>query len=250
MGLELAIGVGFFLASAILSYVLYKPKMKTAGVSASGLDDFSITRATEGSVIPVVFGRVKITGNILWYGNLTAIEQEAESGGKGGGSSTTTGYTYYLDCWQSICRGPVRILKIYKDNKEWMSSELNYTWSGIMDDSEDGINSSIIANFGNDVNHFTLNLDFFAPMPKVASVSMKQIYCKNGTTFPTFHFVLESSYTCPYSNPANGMNPANAVWYVLTSAGELTSNLDSGSFLFVEPQTNTASSIIPVRHFP
>ena len=103
MGIGTAIVMGaIFIASAIMAYAMYKPNIQQPGVKASGLDDFNITRASEGSPFTVVFGRVKIAGNILWYGNLKVVKQKSDSGGKGGGGGeTTTGYHYYLDCWVS-----------------------------------------------------------------------------------------------------------------------------------------------------
>lgn len=231
-GFEIVIGVAAFVATAVLSFILYKPNIAQPSMKASGLEDFNITRASEGAVYPVVFGRVKITGNIVWYGNLLVKEQEEESGGKGGGGEdVTTGYHYYLDCWQTLCVGPAKLLGVYKDNKQFITTEINPTWSGVMAEEGDGRQTTVITlNKGNGVSNFTLNLEYFAPLKSICSVRMQKVFCGWSTVFPTFHFVVESTYAGLWSNPSNGMNAANAIYYILTSAGVPPTNIDTASF--------------------
>ncbi len=239
MGIETALIMGaVFIATAVLSYVLYKPNIQQPGVKASGLDDFNITRASEGSPFPVVFGRVKIAGNILWYGNLKVVKQKSDSGGKGGGGGgeTTTGYHYYLDCWQSIAVGPVRILGMYKENKQFIKTEINPTWSGVMADEGDGRKTTTLTvNKGDGVLNFdtmlgTTPLEYMAPLPYVCTMRMRRVFCGSGTSFPTFHYVVQSDYTPIWNDPSNGMNAANAVYYILTTAGAPASSIDTASF--------------------
>lgn len=53
-----------------------------------------IQSSTQGLPIPILYGRVKVAANLLWYGNFKAIRHENVVGGKGGGSTTTISYTY------------------------------------------------------------------------------------------------------------------------------------------------------------
>lgn len=232
MGVELMVGMAIMTVVAIGTYFLYKPQMPQAKVKASGLDDFTITKATEGSPFPVVFGRVKITGNIIWYGNLLTKRQKSKSGGKGGGSkSTTAGYQYYLDCLQTICVGPARLLGVYKENKQFINTEIAPTWSGVMEGVAQGAEStSFTVNRGSGESNYSLPLEYFSPLPGVCTVMMRKVFCGSGTNFPTFHFVVESNHTYPWSNPNNGVNPANAVWYILTTAGVKGTDIDTDSF--------------------
>ena len=48
----------------------YRPKPKGTEMKPASLSDFSITQANEGQPIPIVYGRVKIPGNIIYYGCL------------------------------------------------------------------------------------------------------------------------------------------------------------------------------------
>jgi hypothetical protein len=232
--LSLAIGAAIFLVATIVAYSAYKPNIQQPGVKASGLDDFNITRASEGSPYPIVFGKVKISGNIVWYGNLKTSRQKTDSGGKGGGGGeeTTTGFHYYLDCWQTVCRGPARILGMYKENKQFITTEINPTWSGVMADEGDGRKTTTITvNKGNGVSNFTISsLEYFAPLPKVCSVYLKKTFCGSGTSYPSFHFVVQCDYPIMWNNPSNGWNPANAIYFMLTDAGVNPVDIDNNSF--------------------
>jgi hypothetical protein len=57
-----------------------------------------IQTSVYGAAIPLVYGRTRISGNLLWYGGFAAIPHTSttSSGGKGGGSvkQSTTDYTY------------------------------------------------------------------------------------------------------------------------------------------------------------
>lgn len=55
-----------------------------------------IQTSVYGSVIPLVYGRTRVSGNLLWYGGFTAIPRTTtqSSGGKGGGGITQTDTTY------------------------------------------------------------------------------------------------------------------------------------------------------------
>ena len=83
--------------------LFYRPKHKS-----NSTEDISrkpgqlyIQSSQRGSVIPIILGRRKIAGNLIWYDNFQVHEhytdvevQEAGKGG-GGGSSTETVFTHY-----------------------------------------------------------------------------------------------------------------------------------------------------------
>jgi hypothetical protein len=84
------------------------------------LDSLRITSSTEGAVIPRLYGRMRIGGNIIWA---TDFREETRStrqgGGKGGGSSVrTTEYLYYASFAVALCEGPITgIGRIWADGK-------------------------------------------------------------------------------------------------------------------------------------
>ena len=59
---------------------------KGADMAPANLDAFRLTTAEEGTVIPRVFGTVRLPGNLLYYGNLSSEPEYEETtvGGKGG----------------------------------------------------------------------------------------------------------------------------------------------------------------------
>lgn len=63
-----------------------------------------------GGVIPIVWGRTRIAGNLIWYGDFTAIPHTTtqSSGGKGGGGVTqsNTSFTYQAAVAIGLCEGP------------------------------------------------------------------------------------------------------------------------------------------------
>ena len=68
-----------------------------------------VQTAIYGSVIPVVYGRTRISGNLIWYGGFKAIPHTTtkSQGGKGGGGVTqsNTEYTYTAAILMSLVEG-------------------------------------------------------------------------------------------------------------------------------------------------
>ena len=82
--------------------------------------------STFGLPKQIVYGRHRITGNILWYGDFVATAQtsQAASGGKGGGgggggSPQVTGYQYSASVAIGLCEGTVGgIVSIWEGKKQ------------------------------------------------------------------------------------------------------------------------------------
>ncbi len=91
--------------------------------AGSRLTSVDITASTEGSPIPVLWGRSRMGGALIWA---TRFEEEVQTvtektGGKGGFGTTATGteYVYYANFAVAFCEGPVaRIGRIWADGKE------------------------------------------------------------------------------------------------------------------------------------
>lgn len=67
----------------------------------------TIQSSANGLPIPLVYGTTRVAPNLIWYGDFKAIPQSSSAGGKGGGSSPTTGYSYKASFAFGICEGPV-----------------------------------------------------------------------------------------------------------------------------------------------
>ena len=75
------------------------------------LESLRVTSSTEGSVIPNVYGRMKIGGNIFWATDFleksTTTTQGGSGKGGGGGEVKTTTYTYSCSFAVGLCEGPI-----------------------------------------------------------------------------------------------------------------------------------------------
>jgi len=71
------------------------------------IGSLQVQTSTAGMAIPLVWGRNRIAGNLLWYGDFKQIphEDNSQSGGKGGGSSgnKTVNYTYQAAVLMGLC---------------------------------------------------------------------------------------------------------------------------------------------------
>lgn len=91
----------WFIVSLIITIVL---SPKPAQPKPAALEDFDLPVAEESRSLPVIFGKVRITGaNITWYGALASNRIKKSSMF----SSTTVGYRYFLGMMMHFCRGPV-----------------------------------------------------------------------------------------------------------------------------------------------
>jgi hypothetical protein len=98
----------WWLITSVASALLFKPKIENA--RPSGLDDFQVPTATEGRVIPIIVGKVKMGGpNVVWYGDLVteAITEKVGSFLGIGGKKITKGFKYKLGVQMAVSRGPI-----------------------------------------------------------------------------------------------------------------------------------------------
>jgi hypothetical protein len=114
---------GFQIGAALGS--LYSAvEQSNQSFQGSRLDDLRITGASHGAPIPIVFGTVRVPGNIMWAPNLTEIENQAGGGGSLGGP-TFNNYSYLADLAIEVCEG-----EITRFSRVWADSELIYDYNG------------------------------------------------------------------------------------------------------------------------
>lgn len=84
---------------------------KTINNTTPAVGAIKIQQSTYGLVLPIVYGRTRITGNLIWYGDFKAVAHTVttQSGGKGGGApkQTETSYTYTASVAMGLCEGPI-----------------------------------------------------------------------------------------------------------------------------------------------
>lgn len=102
-------------------------------IRGSAMQDLRVQGSQYGSVIPLLYGRGRLGGNIIWMrGFEEEIRTEGESGGggKGGFGATSTGtetvsYHYYCDVAVALCQGPIDgVSRIWADGNLLQSEQV------------------------------------------------------------------------------------------------------------------------------
>ncbi|HET8552711.1 MAG TPA: phage tail protein [Gammaproteobacteria bacterium] len=96
---------------------------------ANGLQ---VQSSAYGKVLTIVYGRARLPGNLMWYGDFRAIphKQEAAGSGKGGGGggNATTTYTYSASFALALCEGEIAGLgRIWRDSGSSDAAQLSAT---------------------------------------------------------------------------------------------------------------------------
>lgn len=117
-----------YLALFVVSFLLnelFRPKPNVENARPAGLGDFQVPTATEGRVVPVIWGRVLIKGpNVIWYGDLvqSPIREKIKTG-LFSKDKVTTGFRYFLGMQFALCRGPIdNLVSIYVDEEQVFST--------------------------------------------------------------------------------------------------------------------------------
>ena len=53
------------------------------------LDSFSVQTSTEGAFVPIVYGRMRLAGQVIWLGPVTETARTRSAGGGKGGPEIT-----------------------------------------------------------------------------------------------------------------------------------------------------------------
>lgn len=121
IGAQIGRTVGSSVDNAILA-----PSKKLRPLNGPRLADLGVQSSTFGKMIPVIYGLMRVGGNIIWSQpikeTITSSTSSAGAGGKGGGgkvSQTSTSYSYSITLAIAICEGPVdEIMRIWADAKQ------------------------------------------------------------------------------------------------------------------------------------
>lgn len=88
------------------------------------LEELALQSSLYGRSIPIIFGSMRLAGNVIWARTLKELQTTSttRAGGKGGGggraSSTSVSYSYYATIAVAICEGEItRINRIWADAK-------------------------------------------------------------------------------------------------------------------------------------
>ncbi|MFA4971855.1 MAG: phage tail protein [bacterium] len=110
---------------SLLGGLLFPQKSLKGPLAAASLQ---VSGPQKGQPLPVVYGRTRLTANLIWYGNFTAGSEDAGGGkgGKGGGGSVPV---YSADCAFAISEGVVQSLRrIWLGDSEKMPADITHTF--------------------------------------------------------------------------------------------------------------------------
>lgn len=85
------------------------------------LADLKVMTSEEGAPIPRLWGRMRLSGQVIWatnYEEVASTNTQSASGKGGGSKSKTTNYSYFGNFAVGLCEGPiVRIGRVWADGK-------------------------------------------------------------------------------------------------------------------------------------
>ena len=127
--------IGGFIGSTVGSVVdswIVSSLAPAQRIEGARLDTLRITSSTEGAVIPRLYGRMRIGGNIIWATDFREeTKTTTQGGGKGGGGGKvkTTEYLYYASFAVALCEGPITgIGRVWADGKAMDMTGVTWRW--------------------------------------------------------------------------------------------------------------------------
>jgi hypothetical protein len=103
---------------------LLTPSRTLRPLQGPRLADLGVQSSTYGKMIPILYGMVRIGGNIIWSRPIkeTVTTSTSSAGGKGGGGKvkqSSTSYSYSITLAIGICEGALEdVLRIWSDAKQ------------------------------------------------------------------------------------------------------------------------------------
>ncbi len=118
------------LAGGVIDRALFGDSTRRR-IEGPRLADLDVMGSTEGAPIPRLYGRARLSGQVIWATRLEEVvrtRSESAGGGKGGSGprTTTTTYSYFANFAIGLCEGPVaRIARVWADGKPLDLEDLN-----------------------------------------------------------------------------------------------------------------------------
>lgn len=183
---------------------------------ADKIGNIQINTAEYGAVVPEVLGTTRISGNVIYYDDFTAIEHRDEQRvGKGGGGSKVVNihYTYTVAAILGLCEGP-----IYGINRVWRNKDVyTYPASDIELTNFDGTQTAPWTYTSQNHPEKALVYDGLAYMAGVISLG-------TGTSLPNFAFEVQGKLLD--TGDGVDVNPADYILYILHKVGLEDAQID------------------------
>jgi len=207
------------MAAISIAFAVYASTQAGNAADMDVEDKFDVTYVEDGRALALIYGKVRLPGNLIWWGDLHTKKHGGggKGGGGGGGASSVR---YYCSVWEGIGYGKLLLEKTYVNDKE--EELLAAVWNN-------GTETHFPSYAGEWANH----------LPGIAHFYIKNWHIGNNVnTIPTIHFVVsrELDTPLPYQNMPNGSNPAAIIYDLLIHIGVEAVNIDISSF---ETASNT-----------
>ena len=98
-------------------------------IEGARLADLDVQASREGAPIPRVYGRVRLSGQIIWATRYEEVVSESREGGKGGlgGGNTVRTYSYFANFAIGLSEGPIaRVGRVWADGKPFDLSTVTH----------------------------------------------------------------------------------------------------------------------------
>lgn len=130
-----AISLGISLATGLASSFLLSLLTPAQKVEGQRLNDLSAPKSAYGQQIPLVWGAMRVGGNVIWAKDIEEVVSTTRQGGKGGPKVVSTEYSYFGTYAAMLCKGPIVAVR-----KLWLNSRL------VVDLSPEASDSTVAAS--------------------------------------------------------------------------------------------------------
>lgn len=214
---------GFALGFAIASAV-FPPDIPE---EATPEDPFKVTTATEGTPVPVVFGRRRVPGNVIWfdYENIDVDERTPDGKGKGMGKGGDTEYGTFVfaPLTIGICLGRLATLHgvFNQKNEDWEEVNADEGGTALQFSTPGSLN-----DFGYGPTEPTTGQVKSSPMEGMTVAHSPYLFVgKNTRNMTPLQFDVEIAVSAEATSfcgdsldnmPEGTVNPANIYYEILT----------------------------------
>ncbi len=176
---------------------------KTVSTQAVLAQGMQVQSSQYGLGLPIVYGRNRVAGNLIWYGDFQAVKH-VQNVGKGGGGQNVS-YTYSSSFQLALCEGPgITVGQIWQDSGLVSLSDINGTFSG------GAATQAAWSHLGS-----PYNLQY----PYTAWIGCLNLKLGSTPTVPNFNFELNGllQYAPTASPPIYDAEPSAIITDLLTS---------------------------------
>ena len=102
-------------------------KSSTISTSEQRILSLQVQQSSQGLTLPVVYGRARVAGNLIWYGDFTTYghkttTRQGGKGGRGGVKQEDVKYTYEAAVMMALCEGEIKgVTRIWRDKEKFSS---------------------------------------------------------------------------------------------------------------------------------